>query len=210
MERAERKEAAGAAALPGGGVVSGRVREGRFLLSFGISWGAYAAIVASTPSSSKTAPGGGRKFAAWTFALAGLGALAFSGYNGWQRYQRENPPPLPEVIAPIPPGQQEALRTGMKLLSKTVLQATPEQEKRLAEMWDKTPRSLAEIIERQRETDRILTPEQRAKLAPLRRAFQNRIVDEMLEPARDRFAAEDFEKFREEVKKRVEERITGP
>lgn len=151
----------------------------------------------------------GKKIAAWIFAVTGLGVLAFSGYQGRQRYLRENPPPLPEVIAPIPPGHQEALRSGMRLVSKTLLRVSPEQGKQLTELWDKTPRSVDEVIEYQRRTDQILTPEQRARFKPLRQAFQNRIVDEMLEPARNRFPASDFEKFRNEVKNRVEERISG-
>lgn len=151
-----------------------------------------------------------RAAAAWTFALAGLGALAFSAWTGRQRYLRENPPPLPDVIAPIPPDQQQALRTGMRLVGKTLLQASPEQEKQLAEIWDKTPRSLNEVIEMQRRTDRILTPEQRARLTPLRQGFQSRVIDQMLEPARDRFKPEDFERMKDEVKSRVEQRVQGP
>lgn len=62
----------------------------------------------------------------------------------------------------------------------------------------------------QKETNRILTPEQRARLAPLRKAYQGRIVDQMLEPARDRFQESDFESLKETVKDRVERRVSGP
>lgn len=151
-----------------------------------------------------------KKAAAVLFACAGLFALALSGWYGYGRYRRENPRPLPDVIAPIPEGEREALRTGMRVVGKTILRLSPDQEKKVTEIWKKTPRSLDEIIEMQKATNRLLTPQQRARLDPLRKAFQGRIVDQMLEPARDRFGGEDFEKLKKTVKERVEERVSGP
>jgi hypothetical protein len=97
----------------------------------------------------------------------------------------------------------------MTILAKTVLHATPQQQQQLAAIWDKPPRSIDELIQYQQRTDQVLTPDQRAKLLPIRKKVQNSIVDKMLEPARGGFGADDFEKFKKEVKARVDHRIDG-
>ncbi len=160
-------------------------------------------------SQSGSRASGRRATGAWLFALAGLVALGVSGFLGWQRYRRENPPPLPGVIAPIPPEMREGVRTGMQLLGKTLLQLTPEQNRKLAEIWKTSPRSINEAIEYQKETDKLLDARQKAIMKPIRKTFQDRVVDHMMEHARDRFSEADFGKLKDEIKVRVEKRITG-
>lgn len=152
----------------------------------------------------------GRYIAAAVFACAGLIALGFSIRSGRQRYLREHPPPLPNVIAPIPDDKVEAVRGGMKLLAKTVLHATPEQEEKLNEIWKNPPRSVEEVIQYQKRTDEVLTPEQRATFKPIRNGFRNRVIDQILSPASKRMTPEDFAKFTQEIKARVAHRIDGP
>lgn len=101
------------------------------------------------------------------------------------------------------------IRTGMSLLGRTVLKLDAEQQKKLDEIWSKTPRSVDEVIKMQQATDKILTPDQIAKLRPIRKRAQDQIVDKMLEPARERMLEADFEKFSNEVKIRVDRRING-
>lgn len=143
------------------------------------------------------------------FALAGLMAFGFSARKAHQRYQLEHPPPLPDVVAPLLPEQQKMVTQGMPLLGKALLKLDPDKQKKLEEIWKTTPRSVAEAIDYQRRTDALLTPEQKALLDPIRKKFQERTIDRMMAPASKRFTPEDFEKFKKEIKARVESRING-
>lgn len=151
-----------------------------------------------------------KKTAAWLFAAVGLLALGWSGYQTWQQYKADNPPPLPNVIAPIPADRVDAVRTGLKLVGPTVLGLSGDQQKEIDAIWKNPPRSMEEVIQYQRRTDEVMTPEQRAKFRPLRKAFQGRVIDQMLAPAGERMPPDDFQKMKEEVGKRVDERIEGP
>lgn len=150
-----------------------------------------------------------RKTGAWLFALAGLFALSFSAHRGWQRYRAENPTPLTNVIAPIPPEKVDAVQTGLKIAGKTILRLSAEQQAQVDEIWKNPPRSLEEAIDYLRRTDSVMTPAQRALFHPMRKTFQDRVIDEMLAPAGKRMPPEDFQKMTEEVKKRVDQRIDG-
>jgi len=161
-------------------------------------------------SRSKAPPTAAKKSAAWTFALVGLAALAVSAYYGRQRYLRENPPPLPNVIAPIPEGRVDQVRVGLKLVGATVLKTTPEQQAKIDEIWKNPPRSVEEVIDYQKRTNQVFNAEQRAKFKPMRKRFQNEVIDEMLAPAGKRMPGDDFKKLTDEVKRRVDERIDGP
>lgn len=161
------------------------------------------------PTSEKKKPSTLRNTLAALFALVGLAALAVSAFRGRQQYLREHPPPYQTVIAPIPPDMVEPLRKGMQIFARTVLMATPQQQEQLAEIWKLPPRSLDEVIKYQQATAKVLTPAQRAIYDPVRKKFQDRIVDKMLEPASHRMTGSDFEKMSVEVKARLERRI-GP
>ena len=84
-----------------------------------------------------------------------------------------------------------------------------EQQEKVREIWKTPPRSLTELIEKQRQMDSVLTPEQLNRARPVRRFVQGRIVDQMFERGRDRIAPEEFDKLKDEVKRRVEERMSG-
>ena len=150
-----------------------------------------------------------RKTAAFLFAIVAICALAVSAYYGRQRDLRENPPPLPNVIAPLPPEQLQAIRIGLPIVRKTILHTTPEQDAKWDELWKNPPRSLTEVIEYERRTNEILTTAQLGLYRPMRKKFQHRVVDAMLKPAGDRLSDDDFQKLKDEVKKRVDERIDG-
>lgn len=150
-----------------------------------------------------------RKAAAFAFAAVALVALAFSIYYGRQRYLREHPPPLPNVIAPLPPVDLALIRKGFPIVRKTVLHTSPEQDAKLEALWEKPPRSLEEVIRYEQTTNDILTTQQLALYRPLRKTFQNRVVDEMLGPLKARMTGPDFNQLSNEVKQRVTERIDG-
>ncbi len=150
-----------------------------------------------------------RRLLALAFALAAIGLLAVNSYRGRQRYLQEHPPPLPEVIPPIPQDEQERLRVGIQLLGFGVLGFTPDQSKQVDAIWQRPPRSLNEVIDYLRRTNAVLTPEQQARFRQHRVRYTERIVDRLLEPSRKRFTPEDFDKFQKEIKARVERRISG-
>lgn len=150
-----------------------------------------------------------RKSAAFAFAGIALCALVVSAYYGRQRYLREHPPPLPNVIAPIPPDQLKAIRVGFPIFRKTVLLTSSEQDHKLDQLWKNPPRSLAEVIEYEQRTNDILTTQQLTLYRPVRTAFQNRVIDQMLAPAGQRLSSGDFDKLKNEVKDRVQKRIDG-
>lgn len=152
--------------------------------------------------------GSGRKWAAVLFALAALVALGYSAWRGRQRYLAEHPPALPNVLAPIPANQQKVVHAGMRFVG-SVLQLTADQQKKLGGLWRKDPRSVSELIDYNKRTDEILTPEQRARLKPMRQVMQNQVIDRMLEPGRKSMPEQDFEKLKKEIKARAAQRIDG-
>jgi hypothetical protein len=167
--------------------------------------------MASPRASSQTskAPPASRKFAAAVFALLGLTALGISAYYGYQRYRKEHPQPLPHVIAPIPKNQEEFVRNGMRFVGTQVLDLTPDQGKKLGKIWQHLPRSVDELVDFQKRTDDILTTGQRERLRPIQKTLRHQVVDRMLEPTKGRFATGDFEKMKDEVKRRVDHRVDG-
>ncbi len=143
------------------------------------------------------------------FAVAALGFLAVNTYRGRQRYLQEHPAPLPDVIPPIPPAEQEQLRVGIQLLGIGVLGFTADQSKAVDAIWQTPPRSMNEVIDYLKRTNAAMTPEQQAVFREYRVKYTEQIVDHILAPARKRFTPEDFEKFQKEIKARVEHRISG-
>lgn len=159
------------------------------------------------PKPAPKTPSAGKRNAAILFAIVAVAALGYSACRGRQRYLAEHPAPLPDVIAPISKEEHEKMRKGMGLLGATLLQTTPEQQKKLDEIWKTPPRTLEEVNQYQKRTDAVLTEQQLAILKPIRKRVQGQIVDKFLDPVAKRLPPEDFEKFRTEVKNRVDSRI---
>jgi hypothetical protein len=160
-------------------------------------------------NTAKVTPGGGRKVAAVLFAVAALIALGISAYYGRQRYLREHPPPLPNVIAPLSSADMALIRKGFPIVRKTILHTTADQDAKLDALWAKPPRSLEEVIRYEQTTNNILTTGQLALYQPMRKRFEHRVIDKMLEPLSKRSSSVDFQKLSDEVKRRVDERIDG-
>lgn len=145
-------------------------------------------------------------------ALAVAAALGFLGWRIHQHRLRNNPPPLPpleNVLPVIPKDQEKQIRTAVKLGARTLLKVTPDQEKRMDDLWKQPPRSIEELIEFNKKVDAILTPQQVEKARPLRRMLRHAVLDRMLEGAGKRLSPNDFEKFKNEIKARVDRRIEG-
>lgn len=150
-----------------------------------------------------------KKTAAWLFALGGIATLLYSGKEGYERYQAENPPPLQHVIAPIPEDKVETVQKGMQIFVPMYLGLNAEQKATVDQVWKTPPRSVEEVIQYLDRTHAVMSPEQRSKFKPLRTRFQEQVIDQIMEPASQGISKDDFEKLKAEVKKRVEERIDG-
>lgn len=135
--------------------------------------------------------------------LAGL--LAAGGYYFHRRAARK--PPVIVQLLPLPQEEERAIFREMARIGRVVLRLTPEQIEGLSATWQRLPQSIDELIEAQRRTNEVLTPMQRAILQPVRRALRNQVIDRHLEPTRNHFTPEDFEKLRAAVRLRVEQRL---
>jgi hypothetical protein len=135
---------------------------------------------------------------------AGLAALGAYKYSNHVREERRKPI---GVMPALPRAQEEKVREAVRQFGRTVLGVTPEQEKAIEAVWQEPPWSLGELIERQKKSDAILTPQQRAFIRPIRIMVRNTVIDGILEPGRDRFKPDDFEKFKYQVKLRVAQRM---
>jgi Spy/CpxP family protein refolding chaperone len=114
------------------------------------------------------------------------------------------------TFPPIPVEAQMMVRQGIHLVGRPALGLTPEQVQQIQALLERFPRNLDELLDVTRRVDAILTPEQREKARPLRRRVRHGITDLVLEPARSRFRPEDFEKFKNEIKRRMDLRMEGP
>ena len=101
------------------------------------------------------------------------------------------------------------MRKGMHFIGTQVLDLTPEQGKKLGEIWKHLPRSVDELVDFQKRTDDVLTTGQRERLRPVQKTFRHQVIDRMLDPTKDRFAPGDFPKLKDEVKRRVDQRVDG-
>lgn len=145
------------------------------------------------------------------FAVAGLGVCLWS----WQHYRkvyttREPQIPVMDLIPVIPKARQEAAMNAIVTAARLALALSPEQQEKVRAIWGTPPTSFQELIAKQKEMDKVLTPAQLAIARPVRKAVQDKIVDEMFESGRDRFTPEDFKKFKDEIKRRVDERMSTP
>lgn len=145
------------------------------------------------------------------FAMGGWGLCTWS----WQHYRKVyNPPktpvPVMELIPVIPQGQQASVAQAITLASSLALGLNPDQQARVREIWKVPPKSLQELIGKTRQVDKVLTPAQLARFKPMRRMVQNQIVDALFEAGRNRFSPQDFNRMKDTIKQRVEQRMTAP
>ncbi len=119
------------------------------------------------------------------------------------------PPAPPQALPTIPPAEFERVKEQVRLVGRTLLGVTPEQEKQIDAIWRRPPATLNELVEFTRRSDAVLTETQRAIAKPIRRAARNQVIDHILEPARSRFPPEDFERLKNAVKARVDARVDG-
>jgi hypothetical protein len=148
--------------------------------------------------------------AAAAFAIGGL-VMAFFTWRHYDRVfeVRRDPIPILEMIPTAPRESQENIRKIVGGASKLMLFLSPEQQAKTREIWKEPPRTLDDLIAKQQEMDKILTPQQRAYSKPIRVYAQEKIVDEMFEPGRGRFKPKDFDAMKDEIKRRVEKRMSG-
>jgi len=144
------------------------------------------------------------------FAVAALAACVWS----WQYYRKlySTPkPPIPvlELIPTVSKAHQANIMNAVMTGASFVLTLSPDQRQRVASLWKEPPKSLSELISKQQQMDKLLTPEQLRRLLPLRQMVQNRIVDETFESGRSRMTAADFDRMKGEVKRRVNARMSG-
>jgi hypothetical protein len=132
--------------------------------------------------------------------------IAFAAYGHWKSGRRAS---VANSIPPLPKAEETRLREEARLLGRTLLGVTPDQEQKIEAIWKRLPRSVDELAEYSRKTDAVLTEKQRMLVRPIRRRIRREAIDRMLEPARSRFSPEDFEKFRNAIMTRVDKRIDG-
>jgi hypothetical protein len=147
---------------------------------------------------------------AGVFAIAGVAVCSWS----WKHYRKEYnlaKPPVPvlDFIPTVPKEQEKAVMSAVAGGMSLMLFLSPEQREKAHEIWKTPPRSLEELISKQKQTDKILTPQQLERAKPVRRRIQGSIVDSMFEPGRKRFKPEEFDKMKDEIKRRVDERMSG-
>ena len=160
-------------------------------------------------------PKPGRKLVriAWAglFAVTAAALCTWSWRHYHTKYSpRRDPVPVFEFIPNVPKDRHEGIMQAIRKSAGFVFTLSPGQLQQLAVLWKDPPRSLPDLISRQKQMDRILTPAQVSNLAPARTAIQNKIVDEMMEPGRKRFRPDEFEKMKNEIKRRVETRMGTP
>jgi hypothetical protein len=145
------------------------------------------------------------------FAAVGIGVCLWSWRHYREVYTTAEPQiPVMDLIPVIPKAQQEAAMNAIVGAARLALALSPEQQEKVRAIWKEPPTSFQEMIAKQKEMDKVLTPIQLAIARPVRKAVQDKIVDEMFESGRDRFTPEDFKKFKDEIKRRVDERMSSP
>ncbi|MCX8038893.1 MAG: hypothetical protein N3D11_17975 [Candidatus Sumerlaeia bacterium] len=148
-----------------------------------------------------------KSFAVLCIAAAVVGVAA--AWLCW-RDRLIAPPAPPQALPTIAPADFEKVKEQVRLVGRTLLGVTPEQEKQIDAIWRRPPATLNELVEFTRRSDAVLTETQRAIAKPIRRAARNQVIDRILEPARSRFPPEDFERLKTAIKTRVDARVDGP
>jgi len=138
--------------------------------------------------------------------VAAVALSAFAAYRHWRPDRRAS---VAGAIPQLPKAEETRLREEARLLGRTLLGVTPDQEKKIEAIWQQPPRSLDEVVEYSRRTDAALTETQRMLVKPIRTRIRHEAIDRMLAPARSRFSREDFQKFRNAIMTRVDKRIDG-
>jgi hypothetical protein len=145
------------------------------------------------------------------FAVAAAAACWWS----WEHYRKvyappKTPVPVLDFIPTVPKDKQQEVTRAITSAAALVLTLSPGQIRDVAAIWKEPPKSLEELISKQKQMDRLLTPGQLARMRPVRTIVQGRIVDAMFENARSRFTPQDFEQLKGEIKRRVSQRMDTP
>lgn len=156
---------------------------------------------------------GRRKLYVLLALVFAVGAIAVC-YASWKHYRKvyvaaRTPIPVLDFIPVVPKQNQDAVMSTVSNAMKLTAYLPAQQQEKVRDIWKTPPRSLTEVINKQKQMDQVLTPEQLSRAKPIRRFVQGKIVDHMFEPGRQRLAPEEFEGLKTEVKRRVEERMSG-
>jgi uncharacterized protein (DUF2267 family) len=118
-------------------------------------------------------------------------------------------PPVPvlDLIPTVPKAYQSEVTSAVTVAAGMMFALSREQRAQVAEIWKDPPRTLEGLISRQKRMDQVMTPQQRERMKPMRRIVQGKIVDAMFEAGRNRFSPGDFEQMKNEIKRRVAERM---
>jgi hypothetical protein len=142
------------------------------------------------------------------FAVGASLVCVWSWKHNSEKYEAKKPPvPVLDFIPTVPKENQQAVTQAVTAAFGLALFLSPEQRAQVQDVWKVPPRTLDELIQRQKQTDKVLTPEQRQKLKPVRRMVEGKVVDLMFEPGRKRFTPEEFEQLKNEIKRRTAQRM---
>lgn len=142
------------------------------------------------------------------FAVAATVACVWSWKHNREKYEAKKPPvQVLDIIPTVPKESQEAVTKAVTAAFSLALLLSPDQRAKVQEVWKVQPRTLDELIRKQKQTDQLLTPDQRQKLKPVRRMVEGRVVDLMFEPGRKRFTPQEFDQLKGEIKRRTAQRM---
>ena len=145
---------------------------------------------------------------ATAFAVAATLLCLWSWKHNREKYEVKKPPvQVLDIIPTVPKESQEAVTKAVTAAFSLALFLSPDQRAKVQEVWKVQPRTLDELIRKQKQTDQLLTPEQRQRLKPVRRVVEGRVVDLMFEPGRKRFTPQEFEQLKGEIKRRTAQRM---
>lgn len=136
-----------------------------------------------------------------------FGGIAFGVYQYHSRKQERKEIEQAGVLPRLTAEQEKAVETMVRQFGRDVLGVTPEQEKAIEAVWWPRPRTLDDVVAAKNKTDALLTPQQRAMVKPFQSMMRNSVVDRIVEPARNYFPEQDFQKFKAEIKKRAAQRV---
>lgn len=145
---------------------------------------------------------------ALAFALVGVAVCGISWKFSKRAYTPARAPEqVLKLIPNIPKEKQESVMRIAGGAFALTAALPPEQRDQIREILKHRPNSIDDLLSQTQAIDNVLTPEQRKRAKPIRKLVQDKIVDEMFEPGRSRFRPDEFDKFKNEIKRRVGERM---
>jgi len=143
----------------------------------------------------------------WPLTVLFVAAVLLSVVPAYKYWKMPRPAPPAAPPLPISKADEQKIREEMHALGKTLLGVTPEQEKKIEAIWQRFPTTVDELVAFNKKTDEALTDKQRLVLRPIQRMMRHKAIDRMLESSRPRFPPQDFERFRQAIKDRVDKRV---